>query len=1142
MTDIFIGKNKYKMSDETVKGDIVTIDDEDYYKISNYDSMPPFFMSIVSESDLWMFISSNGALTAGRKDADHALFPYYTDDRIHDSQEITGSKTLIRITLENKTYLWEPFSSKYKNIYHCQANIYKNLTGNKLIFEEINHDLGVTFQYAWLNAENLGFIKKSTLINHNSTEVKIEILDGIQNLLPSGIDRKFQLEYSTLVDGYKKNELLPETGIGIYRLSSVPTDRAEPSESLTATTAWSTGLNREKILISSVQLEKFRQGKPLMPETDVRAERGAYFSAASFNLTSHRQWFTIIDLNQTHSNVAQLSRYLKTAKNIEKEIEQATEVSSEALQIKIAQADGRQLTRDKLNIFRHSANTMFNIMRGGIFAQGYLINKADFQLFLTTANHETAKKYHEHLENLPDTLTFPNLIESFASKNGDIARLCYEYLPLSFSRRHGDPSRPWNQFSIDIKDEQGNQKLNYQGNWRDIFQNWEALAFSFPLYIESMITKFVNASTADGYNPYRVMRNGFDWEVLDPNDSWSYIGYWGDHQIIYLLKLLELSRAYHSKKLQQLLTKKIFTYANVPYRIKCYDKILENPHDTVVFDSALNNTIKEKEKSLGSDAKLLTSPKGKIYTVNLLEKLLIPALVKISNFVPEAGIWMNTQRPEWNDANNALVGNGASMVTLYYLRRYVSFMLSLLQEIDESEISAEVYQLFSDISEALTASESQLAGKISDSHRKEIVDRLSRAGDKHRQTIYTSGFSGNLKNIKSVQLTDFFKKVLRFIDHSIAANQREDLLFHAYNLISFSKREITIRNLYEMLEGQVAILSSGYLNPEESLNLLKSLQKSALYRADQNSYILYPDRQLPGFTEKNILSKELLEKSEILNHFLIQKDQTIIQQDIDGNVHFHSRFRNARLLKQALLEKEISSSEIEEILNIYEAVFDHQSFTGRSGTFYKYEGLGSIYWHMVSKLLLAVQENFFRARQTQAPQAGELRKIYEEIRCGIGIHKNPKDYGAFPVDPYSHTPGHRGVQQPGMTGQVKEDLISRLHELGVYIESGCINFSAELLNVSEFLNSATDFTYYNVNNQKNVIKLNPGSLAFTIAQVPVVYRLSDLEKIKIFYSNNDIEILQGHQLNQKISQAVFNRNHLVIRLEVFINKTKISSE
>jgi hypothetical protein len=69
-------------------------------------------MNIVSDSDLWMFISSNGALTAGRKNPDRALFPYYTDDRIHDSNGITGSKTILLVTINEKTFLWEPFSTR----------------------------------------------------------------------------------------------------------------------------------------------------------------------------------------------------------------------------------------------------------------------------------------------------------------------------------------------------------------------------------------------------------------------------------------------------------------------------------------------------------------------------------------------------------------------------------------------------------------------------------------------------------------------------------------------------------------------------------------------------------------------------------------------------------------------------------------------------------------------------------------------------------------------------------------------------------------------------------------------------------------------------------------------------------------------
>jgi hypothetical protein len=96
------------------------------------------------------------------------------------------------------------------------------------------------------------------------------------------------------------------------------------------------------------------------------------------------------------------------------------------------------------------------------------------------------------------------------------------------------------------------------------------------------------------------------------------------------------------------------------------------------------------------------------------------------------------------------------------------------------------------------------------------------------------------------------------------------------------------------------------------------------------------------------------------------------------------------------------------------------------------EGLGSIYWHMVSKLLLAAEEYFFRSVEegVDADTMGQLKNHYYEIKAGIGLYKSPELYGAFPTDAYSHTPGNAGVKQPGMTGQVKEDVISRMGRVG----------------------------------------------------------------------------------------------------------------
>lgn len=1145
---IHIGDFILDTEKKAVKGEIVTIENELYYKISNYDKMPPFLMNIVSNSDLWMFISSNGSLTAGRRNPDHALFPYYTDDKIHDSQDITGNKTIIFVKIGSDVYLWEPFSLRYKGVYKTENNIYKNIVGNKLIFEEVNLDLSVSFQYSWQNCDRFGFIKKSKIVNNSSDSIFINILDGIQNILPSGTDRKFQLEYSTLLDGYKKNELLEDIGLALYTLSSIPTDKAEPSEALRATTVWSVGLENAIILLSSKQIDLFRSGNQLIQETNTKALRGAYLIQSEFELTTNesKEWYIVADLDKDHSEVVALSSLLHSGKKLKQLVDNEISKDTENLKIKIAQSDGFQLTNDLLVVFRHFSNVLFNIMRGGLFENNYQIDKVDFLKFIKTANSSLSEKHSAFFEKLPSQLNKIDLIDEIEKLNdSDLEKLCYEYLPLSFSRRHGDPSRPWNLFSINIKDEHGNKILNYQGNWRDIFQNWEALAHSFPYYIENMIVKFVNASTADGYNPYRVTRDGFEWEELDPSDVWSYIGYWGDHQIIYLLKLLELSTQYNPGIVESFLTKEIFAYANVPYRIKPYESLLKDPRNTIDFDFELNAEIKKRVKEIGTDGKFIWNDKGEIYHVNLSEKLLVTILTKLSNFIPEAGIWMNTQRPEWNDANNALVGFGASMVTLYYLRRFVTYCIKLFKEVkvEQIRISEEVFEFFIGINETLLENQFLLRDSFPDRYRKIFLDKVGSIGSSYRSKIYSKGFSGKQKTIIISDLILFFLIVLKYIDHSIRSNKRKDGLYHSYNLIKIREDEICISNLYEMLEGQVAILSSGFLSMDESIVLIDSLMRSSLYRKDQHSFMLYPERELPRFIEKNIIPKELYQHSKLLMKMIEKNDNRIVVQDINGNIHFNSNFRNSAQLMSALTNLDDSYNELIEkekqlIIDIYESIFNHHSFTGRSGTFYKYEGIGCIYWHMVSKLLLAIQETYYRgvACNFDESKLKIIKEYYYDIREGIGTHKSPDLYGAFPIDPYSHTPKGMGVQQPGLTGQVKEDIISRFGELGIIVEEGKIRFNHSLLNKSEFLSKSQVFNYYDVNGLSQSLILNSEMLAFTICQVPVIYMLADEEKIIIAMKDGTEEVINGLTLSDKWSKSIFRREGIIANIIVFINK------
>ncbi|NOS72535.1 MAG: hypothetical protein HOP33_21770 [Verrucomicrobia bacterium] len=149
---LYLGKTPFRKNHKPVQGAQVALDGESFYQIANYDRMRPFFMTVVSDADHWLFISSNGGLTAGRRDANLALFPYYTDDKIRDMAEVTGSKTLLRVYCRGRTYLWEPFSERAGGVYRVRRNLYKNIWGNKLIFEEINEDLALSFRYGWFNS------------------------------------------------------------------------------------------------------------------------------------------------------------------------------------------------------------------------------------------------------------------------------------------------------------------------------------------------------------------------------------------------------------------------------------------------------------------------------------------------------------------------------------------------------------------------------------------------------------------------------------------------------------------------------------------------------------------------------------------------------------------------------------------------------------------------------------------------------------------------------------------------------------------------------------------------------------------------------------------------------------------------------
>ncbi len=1133
---VFIGQSPFHAATGQPESASVTINGERFVSIRNVNALPPFLMSIVSNGNCWLFAGSHSGFTAGRGDADHALFPYRTADKILSQSGGSGVRSVFLVELENGLALWEPWQSA-PSAYRIQRHLSKSEFGTSVIFEEINHSLGLRFSWTLTTSEAFGLVRFCTLENLSADTVRVRYLDGWQQLLPAGVGQDLFEKYSYLAAAYMRHEC--QRGLGIFTLNSAISDRAEPSESLRAAAAWSLGHANPTVLLSERQLDDFRRGQRLKNETEVRGALGAYFvgDTAEIQSSATHEWIAVADTNLDHAALARLQNQLTSPSRLKQALEADVIATRDGLKQRIAAADGLQLTADSAVGIHHFANVLFNCMRGGTLPDGYRFPASDFAAFLRSRNATLHARHATWLEQLPAQLDLPTLRErATATADAPFIRLAREYLPLTFSRRHGDPSRPWNRFSIRTRDEAGRMIYDYQGNWRDIFQNWESLAQSYPACLESMIAVFLNASTADGYNPYRITRAGFDWEVEDPHDPWSHIGYWGDHQIIYLLRLLESLERFEPGKLALGLNENRFAYANVPYEIKNFAELVRDPRHSIHFNGELHRQLMARAREIGNDGKLRADQDGELLLVSLAEKLLVPLLAKLSNLVPGGGIWLNTQRPEWNDANNALAGWGLSIVTVAYLRRYLAFLSRIFASAGDSVLlSAELARFAKELTAILANSEC-----ADDGARFKIIAALGQAGEAHRLAVYR-GDLGAPTEVSAAEIRQLIARAIHAVDATLRANRRADGLFHSYNLLRLSGPKASVGHLDLMLEGQVAVLSSGLLEPGEARALLQALRHSELFRADQHSYLLYPDREVAPFLARNTLPADWQKTVPAVAALVAAGNRDLIVTDENGRAHFQGDLANAagleaRLNQLAANPRHAIAVEPDRaaLLDLWETVFHHHAFTGRSGSMFAFEGLGSIYWHMIAKLLVAAEECHRHAVESGAAAelVADLGTAYYDIRRGLGFTKTPEVYGAFPTDPYSHTPRHLGAQQPGMTGQVKEEILTRWAELGVQVNHGALTFAPALLRRGEFFGAPQKFEYLDANGVAQTWQLPAESLAFTYCQTPICYRLADHASIALEHGFGGTKTVTGRHLSPADSREIFSRSGKIARLTV----------
>jgi hypothetical protein len=406
---------------------------------------------------------------------------------------------------------------------------------------------------------------------------------------------------------------------------------------------------------------------------------------------------------------------------------------------------------------------------------------------------------------------------------------------------------------------------------------------------------------------------------------------------------------------------------------------------------------------------------------------------------------------------------------------------------------------------------------VDDRERRRIIDALGSVGERHRRNAAGALEHGTI-DVPHADLSRLCLLAGAHLEGSLRRARRDDGLYDSYNMVSFPSLDTArVRRLGPMLEGQVAVLSSGVLSAADALSLIDRLFASDLYSTHHGTFLLYPAVELPAFVERNTVPVELLERVVDRDGEVVDALRAVLAADRSGRVHFRADAVNGRELDRLLDRADVSSSDRAWIRDVYEQVFRHDRFTGRSGRMHGYEGIGSVYWHMVGKLLVAVQETYWSAVTGNEPArvVDRLAQAYRRVRAGLGFVRQPGEFGAFPIDCYSHTPTHAGAQQPGMTGQVKEEVLTRSGEIGLLVVDGRVSLRPGLIALPQLIPPPDDG--------------GGGTAWFTFCSVPMTMVRGGADGVEV-HRPGGVKRRDGLDLDADESRGIFRRDGSVERV------------
>jgi len=769
------------------------------FVIDNYNLAKPFssfFPGIAGiwGVPIWAFYVNRGQAIAsfGIKDKDSPIMEFQPANKSYYLTPLIGFRTFIKLKSSKGPIFYDAFSTSQHSP-DCDIESSMIIRPDGLGLKEINHTLGlaVEIDYFSIPKDNYGALARKVTIRNTSRQKKgLEILDGMPQMQPYGINNMFLKQMSRTIEAWVMVEN-HNNGIPFVRLKVEPADRPE--------------VVHIKQGNFSVSFDNNGLVRPVVETEKIFGMQDDFVYPKAF---LEREKFTYPEKQHVKSKTPCAFAYTNIALKPKSAYSLYTIIGNMS-----------SLEKLKSNMKRIADVNYFEEKQ----AESKALISSLYNPVLTVSSSEKFDRYcaQNFLDNIMRGGSPVSVEHASGTTNINL-----------YSRKHGDLERDYNMFLIEpTYFSQGN------GNYRDINQNRRCDVWFNPGIKYENVLNFFNLIQTDGYNPLVVKPDRFSFNqdfnslsrffnthsmarirrllkkdftpgevflfieknnitlrsskpdlirvILDNSTKHSQAdhgeGFWIDHWH-YCLDMLESYIGLFPEDLNDiLLARKDFSFYDnahtVVPRAKKY--IIEN-NNVRQFKSVVKDGDKAaliSQRKIFKDTSRKNNGLGDIYKTSLISKMLIIIANKFASLDPfNTGIEMEADKPNWYDSLNGLPGLlGSSTCETFELKRWILFLRSSFSQLklDPQEsilLPSEAYDLLMGLERACKK----------DQDDRKFWDKRHTLKEKYRAKTRL-GFKGDEKHINIKVLGGIFDSFLKKIDLGLRkARNKKTGLYYSY--------------------------------------------------------------------------------------------------------------------------------------------------------------------------------------------------------------------------------------------------------------------------------------------------------------------------------------------------------------------------